>query len=66
MTGAETAMIVIAIVISLIVALSTYLVRRYLVLGNHQSDRGWDTFILFFFVAIVGSVLARVVPLPGY
>ena len=64
-TGADTALIVITIAISLVIALAIYLVRRYLVLKNGKSDRGWDTFTLFFFLALVGSVLARFVPLPG-
>jgi hypothetical protein len=64
-SGAQLGMILATIMIGLVVALVIYLVRRYIVLKNAKSERGWDTFILFFFLAIVGSVLARVVPLPG-
>lgn len=64
-TGAQTYLILATIVTSLVVALVIYLVRRYIVLKNGKSDRGWDTFTLFFLLAVVGSILARTVPMPG-
>jgi hypothetical protein len=63
--GANLGAILATLVISLVVALVIYLVRRYLVRRNEKNTRSWDAFTLFFFLAIAGSVLARVVPLPG-
>lgn len=64
-TGGETYLIVATFTTSLFVALTIYLVRRYIVLKNGKSDRGWDTFALFLFLGIVGSILARTIPIPG-
>ncbi|MBC6981387.1 hypothetical protein [Caulobacter sp. 17J80-11] len=65
-SGATTGLILATIVISLIVALVAYLVRRYLIRKNAKSDRSWDAFTLFFILAIAGSVVARFVPLSAF
>lgn len=63
--GWETFLVLEALATILIVALVIYVVRRYVVLENRKGDRGWDAFALFVFLAILGNVLAGLVPIQG-
>jgi heme/copper-type cytochrome/quinol oxidase subunit 2 len=65
-TGADFALIIMTAVSSLVIALAIYLLWRFILQQNAKSARNWDIFPLFFFLAIAGSLLARLVPLPGF